>query len=68
MARAIRHSDYAITAAYLLWSLRYGQAAGSNPWRAAGLEWKTESPPVAENFAETPVVAEEPYDYERNPS
>src|ERR1700693_6416715 len=25
---------------YLLWSLRWGKIAPSNPWRAAGLEWQ----------------------------
>ncbi len=24
---------------YLLWSLKYGKAAGNNPWGAKGLEW-----------------------------
>lgn len=57
-----------ITAACLLWSLRYGQEAGSNPWNATGLEWQTGSPPVVENFAEAPEVVGEPYGYEPNPS
>ncbi|MBI3862579.1 MAG: cytochrome c oxidase subunit I [Planctomycetia bacterium] len=50
---------------YLLWSLRYGRIAGANPWRAAGLEWQTPSPPPTENFDETPVVVDEAYDYAR---
>jgi len=41
-----------------------GQVAGANPWRATGLEWQTESPPIPENFPETPTVTEEPYDYQ----
>jgi cytochrome c oxidase subunit 1 len=49
---------------YLLWSLRYGEKAPANPWRATGLEWKTPSPPSQHNFAEPPVVREEAYDYE----
>jgi cytochrome c oxidase subunit 1 len=48
---------------YLLWSLRYGQVSGPNPWRATGLEWQTPSPPPRDNFEETPVVTEEPYAY-----
>jgi cytochrome c oxidase subunit 1 len=48
---------------YLIWSLRYGKQATSNPWGATGLEWRTSSPPVVENFPEIPVVNEEPYDY-----
>jgi cytochrome c oxidase subunit 1 len=49
---------------YLLWSLRWGKIAPSDPWRATGLEWQTSSPPPTENFAETPVVVDEAYDYQ----
>ena len=49
--------------AYLMWSLRYGRVAGSNPWGAVGLEWTTTSPPPKDNFAETPVVTWDAYDY-----
>jgi len=55
---------YLLTIVYLLWSLRYGAKAGANPWRAYGLEWQTSSPPPTENFATTPVVTQEAYDYE----
>ena len=48
---------------YLLWSLRYGKIASSNPWRATGLEWQTTSPPPTENFERTPIVTEEAYAY-----
>lgn len=48
---------------YLLWSLKYGAAAGPNPWRAKGLEWTVQSPPKTGNFDRTPVVHEEPYEY-----
>jgi cytochrome c oxidase subunit 1 len=54
---------YLLPLAYLLWSLRYGRVAGPNPWRATGLEWQTASPPPRDNFAETPLVTEEPYHY-----
>ncbi|MNR92105.1 Cytochrome c oxidase subunit 1-beta [compost metagenome] len=54
---------YLFPLTYLLWSLRYGPAAGPNPWRAKGLEWETASPPPRENFPETPVVTEEAYAY-----
>jgi cytochrome c oxidase subunit I len=56
---------YLLPAMYLLWSLKYGQIAGANPWRAAGLEWKIQSPPLTDNFVVTPVVTEEAYDYDR---
>lgn len=52
---------------YLLWSLRYGEVAGDNPWGAPGLEWKTTSPPSPHNFETTPVVTEEAYDYSKTP-
>jgi cytochrome c oxidase subunit 1 len=54
---------YVLPLCYLLWSLRYGKPAGPNPWRATGLEWQTPSPPPKENFAQTPVVVREPYQY-----
>ncbi len=51
-----------IVAVYLLWSLRYGDAAGSNPWGAVGLEWRTTSPPPPHNFDEPPDVTGGPCD------
>jgi cytochrome c oxidase subunit 1 len=54
---------YLIPMIYLMWSLRYGRTAGSNPWGAVGLEWTTTSPPPTENFAETPIVTWDAYDY-----
>lgn len=48
---------------YLLYSLKNGAIAGPNPWGASGLEWQTQSPPTTENFAITPVVTTEAYDY-----
>ena len=38
------------------WSLRYGPAAGDNPWDAGSLEWSTSSPPPAYNFAVIPTI------------
>jgi cytochrome c oxidase subunit 1 len=49
---------------YFLWSMRYGKPASDNPWNAAGLEWKTASPPPTFNFDEEPVVTWEAYNYE----
>jgi cytochrome c oxidase subunit 1 len=56
---------YLLPAAYFLWSLKYGKIAGANPWRATGLEWKVQSPPLTDNFLEIPVVTEEAYDYDK---
>jgi cytochrome c oxidase subunit 1 len=55
---------YVLPVIYFLYSLKYGQVAGPNPWRASGLEWQTQSPPLTENFVETPIVTSEPYEYE----
>src|SRR5437868_6918709 len=41
---------YLLPLVYLTWSLRNGERAGANPWRATGLEWKTSSPPPKYNF------------------
>ena len=54
---------YLVPMVYLMWSLRYGRLAGSNPWGAVGLEWTTSSPPPTENFIETPVVTWDAYEY-----
>jgi cytochrome c oxidase subunit I len=58
---------YLLPMIYLIWSLRYGKPAGENPWGAAGLEWTTQSPPLTENFVETPVVTWEAYNYDEIP-
>jgi cytochrome c oxidase subunit 1 len=54
---------YLLPMIYLAWSLRYGRIVGSNPWGVVGLEWTTTSPPPTENFAETPVVTWDAYEY-----
>ena len=54
---------YVLPLIYLIWSLKHSPIAGANPWGAAGLEWKTPSPPPTENFPSTPIVTEEAYDY-----
>jgi cytochrome c oxidase subunit 1 len=56
---------YLMPMIYLIWSLKYGPAAGPNPWRAKGLEWTTASPPPVHSFDATPVVTEEAYAYGR---
>jgi cytochrome c oxidase subunit 1 len=54
---------YAIPFVYFLWSLKYGEKAGPNPWGAKGLEWETASPPPTFNFDHTPIVTEPAYAY-----
>ncbi|HBD34502.1 MAG TPA: cytochrome c oxidase subunit I, partial [Cupriavidus sp.] len=49
----------------LAWSVRRGQPAGANPWRAASLEWQTpQTPPAHGNWgAHLPVVYRWAYAY-----
>jgi cytochrome c oxidase subunit I len=49
----------------LIWSLKHGRAAGSNPWKATSLEWQTpDTPPKHGNWgAKLPVVYRWAYDY-----
>ncbi|HKD14922.1 MAG TPA: cbb3-type cytochrome c oxidase subunit I [Candidatus Angelobacter sp.] len=54
---------FILPALYFTWSLKYGEVAGDNPYKATGLEWQTTSPPPTHNFHEIPVVTEEPYNY-----
>jgi len=44
-------------------SLRSGEKSPRNPWRSAGYEWMTPTPPPLENFLEPPVFHRGPYDY-----
>ncbi|HWF97607.1 MAG TPA: cbb3-type cytochrome c oxidase subunit I [Steroidobacteraceae bacterium] len=55
---------YVLPLIYLTWSIFHGERAGSNPWGATGLEWRTSSPPPKQNFPRTPVVTEMPYRYD----
>ena len=56
---------YLMTMIYLTYSLFKGERAGANPWLATGLEWKTQSPPIPENFPDSPVVTEGAYEYSK---
>ncbi len=52
---------YILPFVYLLWSLKYGEKAGPNPWGSKGLEWQTSSPPPRFNFRATPVITQRPH-------
>ncbi|HZQ90179.1 MAG TPA: cytochrome c oxidase subunit I [Terriglobales bacterium] len=55
---------YVLPLIYMAWSIRYGPAAGANPWRAAGLEWQSPSPPPTHNFEpDSGPVVREAYNY-----
>ena len=56
---------YIMPLIYFIWSFRYGKVAGPNPFRATGLEWQTQSPPLPNNFDVTPVVTEGAYEYSK---
>ena len=43
--------------------MRYGKVAEANPWHLPGLEWRTQSPPLTENFDATPMVTWEAYEF-----
>lgn len=40
----------------ILYSLKHGEKAGKNPWKAWTLEWYTDSPPPLKNFESVPQV------------
>lgn len=55
---------YVFALVNLLWAAFIGKRiAPSNPYNSVSLEWQTQSPPITENFAETPVVTDAPYAY-----
>jgi cytochrome c oxidase subunit 1 len=58
---------YVLPLIYLLWSVKNGRPAPSNPWGATGLEWQIGSPPPAHNFETTPIVTTPPYNYPDEP-
>jgi cytochrome c oxidase subunit I len=56
---------FIIMAVYLIRSLYVGKPAPNNPWVGLTLEWTTQSPPVTENFAQTPKMLWHAYDYDK---
>ena len=60
---SILGAGYLMVFVYLVWSLFKGRRSVSNPWCAAGLEWRVSSPPPQHNFKKAPVVDRDAYDY-----
>ncbi len=56
---------FIIMAIYLIRSLYVGKPAPKNPWFGLTLEWTTQSPPITENFTQTPKMLWHAYDYDR---
>ena len=54
---------FAMPVFYLIYSLFYGEKAPDNPWLLPSLEWRTQSPPITENFETTPIVTWEAYEF-----
>src|SRR5262249_1299115 len=52
----IQAPGYLIFVINIFWSLKFGPAAGEEPWDAWTLEWATTSPPPSYNFETIPVV------------
>ena len=50
----------------LIRGLFSGEKAPANPWGGRTLEWTIQSPPLAENFSESPVITGNPYGYEKD--
>ena len=62
----LRQDDIALKfqlAGVLVKSLKSGPKAPPNPWGSAGFEWNTATPPIMQNFVETPTITRGPYDY-----
>ncbi len=43
-----------------------GEPAPANPWGGKTLEWTVPSPPPVENFAESPLVTDGPYAFDKD--
>jgi cytochrome c oxidase subunit 1 len=48
----------------LLYAMRRGEKAKSNPWGGATLEWSLPSPPPEHQFEKIPEITRGPYDFE----
>lgn len=58
---------YFTTLANLVYAIFRGRKVGENPFGSLSLEWKTQSPPIHENFKTIPIVTDWTYGYGENP-
>ncbi len=57
-------SSFLVFVANFVWSIFIDPVkAPENPWHANGLEWQVSSPPPPGNFAQIPVILNDPYHY-----
>ena len=64
MGAYVNAAGYALAALNLLYAFFFSKVrAPANPYNSLSLEWQTQSPPIHENFEETPVVDDYPYAY-----
>jgi len=61
-------AGFSWVAIYLYKAMKSGAPAPANPWDSLTLEWQSPSPPPHENFLETPVCKEWPYEYRSQPA
>ncbi len=55
---------YSLALLNLFWAMAVSKKkAPSNPYDALGLEWRTQSPPIKDNFETIPTVDDTPYAY-----
>jgi cytochrome c oxidase subunit 1 len=56
-------TGFLIALVTIIQALRNGQKAKDNHWGSSTLEWTTQSPPIHDNFVNTPVITAGPYEY-----
>lgn len=54
---------YAMVLGNLAYGIFWGKIPKENPFESLSLEWKTQSPPIHDNFEVIPTVDSWPYDY-----
>ncbi len=60
----INAAGYTLSLANLAYAFFFSKRkAPANPWDSLSIEWKTQSPPIHDNFEEIPVVTEWTYGY-----